>query len=426
LTRPGRISVVNLTKVFDLQKRRKGRSGVSSREVMALMQMFRAVFRLGVKEHRRFYALRNISLDVGSGEIMGIIGRNGAGKSTLLKILARVIDPTEGSIRVEGRVASLLELGAGFNAELTVAENISLQVSFQGGKEDPELVQEILELADLVDYRDVELDDCPGPAAPRLAFATLVTLASEVVLADEMLAVGNQQFKQLVIDRIQKVKDDGGCVLFVSHDLDAITRLCDRVMWLDRGATKMVGPAREVVEAYEAEIRAKTAALDPAGDAAARIVDLRLTSTSGRQIGAMSMKKSAYIECLFQHLRPAIPLRLRFEVRSARKKAIYSDIQTLEAYDGDPSAQRARVKIPSHFLNAGSYIGRAVIRWEAEDGQRREVQDKVEFTAADTETESSIWGDYEGDRRGLIAPRLNWSHRVTRLREPREGEQGEQ
>lgn len=417
----GNISVAGLSKAFDLQKRRKGRSGVSSREIRALLQMLRAVFSRGIKEHRRFYALKNVSLDVESGEIMGIIGRNGAGKSTLLKILARVLDPTEGSIRVKGRVASLLELGAGFNGEMTVEENITLQMSFQGGKQDPDVIQEILELADLVDYREVELDECPGPAAARLSFATLITLSSEVVLADEMLAVGDQRFKQLVVERIRKVRDDGGCVLFVSHDLSAIARLCDRVMWLDRGEPRLVGPAKEVVQAYENALRARTSSLESSDDSAARVVDVRLAMTSGRQIGAMSLHRGTYLECIFQHLKPAVPLRFKFEIDNGRKQVIYAAVRTVEAIEGDARAMRARVKIPSHFLNAGSYRGRAVIRWETDDGGRGEVRQKIDFTAAEPASQKSVWGDWDGDRRGLVAPRLNWTHRIRRAR----GQRGE-
>ena len=154
--------MANLSKVFDLQKRRKGRSGLGSRELAAMVQLGRSVLRRGVRVGRRFYALSDINLEVGSGEIMGIIGRNGAGKSTLLKILARVLDPTEGSVRLEGRVASLLELGAGFNGDLTVSENISLHIALSGSKPDPDLEERILTLSELGDYRDIDLDDCPG------------------------------------------------------------------------------------------------------------------------------------------------------------------------------------------------------------------------------------------------------------------------
>ncbi len=146
-----RISISKLSKVYDLQKRRRGRTGVSSREVSALWTLVRTLLRRGIKEHRRFYALRNINFEVRSGEIMGIIGRNGAGKSTMLKVLARVIDPTSGSIRIDGRIASLLELGAGFSGDLTVAENIALHVALSGGKADPELEERILELAELTE-----------------------------------------------------------------------------------------------------------------------------------------------------------------------------------------------------------------------------------------------------------------------------------
>lgn len=418
LTNSGKISVRSLSKAFDLQKRRKGRTGVSSREIAAVWQLVRSVFSRGIDESRRFYAVRNLSLDVESGEIMGIIGRNGAGKSTLLKILARVLDPTEGSVRMEGRVASLLELGAGFAGDMTVAENISLQVSLTGGKEDPELEQEILELADLVEYRDKELDECPGVAAVRLSFATLITLASEVVLADEMLAVGDLRFKQMVIDRIKKVRDEGGCVLFVSHDLNAIKELCDRVMWIERGQSRMVGSAEEVVKAYEDDIHARTKSLESKGaDDAGQIVDLRLVTGRGRQVGAMELHRTTYLECIFQHLIPDRAMRLRFEINNGRKQVIYSSSQLIEAVpDGAPGAFRARVKIPGHFLNQGPHHGKAVLKWETLKGRRKEVQMKTEFMAANSAEDKSVWGDWDGERKGLIAPQFRWSFTTSQRR----------
>ena len=410
MTNPGSITVDRLSKVFNLQKRRKGRTGVSTRELAAMGQLFRSVFGRGVKEGRRFHAVKNISLKVESGEIMGIIGRNGAGKSTLLKMLARVIDPTEGSVRMEGRIASLLELGAGFNGDMSVEENIDLQVSLTGGKSDPELVSQILELADLSDYRNIDLDDCPGSAATRLSFATLITLASEIVIADELLAVGNLQFKKLVLDRIKKVREDGGCVLFVSHDLSAIAELCDRVMWIDRGEAKMVGSAEDVIRAYEAELHAKTSALDSAdANDVGRIVDLRLVRRGNQQVGAIELHRRAFLECVFQHVRPGTAMKLRIELNRGRRQVIYSSTRLIEADNGPAQAMSAQLRIPAHFLNEGNYQGKAVLRWDTDDGERKEVSMTTDFLAANSAEDRSVWGDWDGDRRGLVAPRLKWN-----------------
>ncbi len=404
-----RIAVANLSKVFDLQKRRKGRSGLSSRELAAMVQLGRSVLRRGVRVGRRFYALSDINLEVGSGEIMGIIGRNGAGKSTLLKILARVLDPTEGSVRLEGRVASLLELGAGFNGDLTVSENISLHIALSGSKPDPDLEKRILTLSELGDYRDIDLDDCPGGASARLSFATLISVNSDIVLADEMLAVGDTRFKQLCLDRIGQVRDEGGCVLFVSHDLRAIAQICDRVMWIDRGKMRLVGSAKEVIRAYEAELHAKISALDPtASDDAAQIIDLRLASRAGEPIGALRLNRASYLECVFQHLRPDIPISLCFELTNGRKQIIYSAARTIEPVGTDPRAMRGRLKIPPHFLNEAGYQARAKVRWKVDNEPRKEVEMKTDFRAVDSDASESVWAGWDGDRRGLVAPRLAW------------------
>ncbi len=409
-----RVSVSKLSKVFDLQKRRRGRTGVSSTEVMALAMLGRSVLGRGVKEARRFYALRDINLKVRAGEIMGIIGRNGAGKSTMLKVLARVIDPSYGSIRLDGKVASLLELGAGFTGDLTVAENIALHVALSGGKHDPDLEQRILELAELTEYRDTDLDDCPGGAAARLSFATLISISSDIVLADEMLAVGDTRFKELVLTRIESVRAEGGCVLFVSHDLRAIAQICDRVMWIDRGQVRMVGDVRRVIRAYEAELKAKTSALDAGSGDAGKIIDLRLADADGHQVGSLRLDRAAYIECILQHLHPKVPLTLTFDVMQGRRQLVFSASQTIETGAGVPRALRARLKIPAHFLNQAHYELSARLHWTPENDARKEVVMKVGFATADSAAEKSVWGTWGGRRVGVIAPKLNWRISVER------------
>ena len=404
-----RIEVANLSKIFDLQKRRKGRTGLSSRELLAVGQLGRSVMGRGVREGRKFHALDDISLKVMPGEIVGVIGRNGAGKSTLLKILARVIDPTDGSVRLRGKAASLLELGAGFAGDLTVEENISLHMSLSGTKPDDELEERILKLAELTDYRDVDLDDCPGGASARLSFATLISIHSDIVLADEMLAVGDVRFKELVLKRIGEVRDEGGCVLFVSHDLRAIARICDRVMWIDRGKCRLEGSAADVVGAYEAELNAKISALDSTSEGdAGRIIDVRLSNRMGGQVGSLRIERPGYLDCIFQHLKPDTPLTLRFELSGARTRMIYSEAREIEAFDGGARAMRARVKVPSHFLNEANYRIRACLSWKTENQPRKEVDMRTEFRASDSSSKESVWAGWDGRRLGIVAPKLNW------------------
>ncbi len=370
--------------------------------------LVRSVLRRGIKQHRRFYALHNVNLQVRSGEIMGVIGRNGAGKSTLLKLLARVIDPTSGSVTLSGRVASLLELGAGFSGDLTVAENISLHVALSGGKEDPELEERILELAELTEYRDVDLDECPGGAAARLSFATLINLNSEIVLADEMLAVGDARFKSMVLERITQVRSEGGCVLFVSHDLRAIAEICDRAIWLDHGRIKLIGTAEEAIRAYEADLDAKTSALDVGSGEAGKIVDLRLTDAAGHQVGSVHVDKANFIECVFQHLRSDIPIGLTIELGFGRRHLVFSKTEMLEATKTGAQAFRSRLKLPGHFLNSGPYQARALLHWREGGELHRGKLVQTGFNAVDSDPTTSVWGGWEGRRVGVVAPKLRW------------------
>src|SRR5438128_2837853 len=184
-----------------------------------------------------FWALRNVSFEVKRGEIVGIIGRNGAGKSTLLKILSRITEPTEGRVLVRGRLASLLEVGTGFHPELTGRENIYLNGAILGmtQREIRKKFDEIVAFAEVEQFLDTPVKRYSSGMYVRLAFAVAAYLEPEILVVDEVLAVGDAQFQKKCLDKMQDVGRQGRTLFFVSHNMPAVTRLCPRAILLDEG-----------------------------------------------------------------------------------------------------------------------------------------------------------------------------------------------
>jgi ABC-2 type transport system ATP-binding protein/lipopolysaccharide transport system ATP-binding protein len=204
-------------------------------------------------EYERKWALRGVSFSVAPSEILGVVGGNGAGKSTLMKTLARVVAPTEGRVVVRGRVAPLIELGAGFNAELTGRENIVLYGALLGSSPAAmrRLAEPIAEWAGLEDELDVPIRAYSSGMTARLAFATATAIVPRVLLVDEVLAVGDEAFRQRSWDRIHEMMDAGTAVVLVSHELSLIEALCPETLWIDGGRMRLHGATTEVIAAYQ-------------------------------------------------------------------------------------------------------------------------------------------------------------------------------
>jgi lipopolysaccharide transport system ATP-binding protein len=204
-------------------------------------------------EHETFWALEDVSLEVGQGEVLGLIGRNGAGKTTLLKILCRITRPTTGWAEIRGRVRSLLEVGTGFHSELTGRENAYLSGSILGmsKRETDRKFDEIIAFADIERFIDTPVKHYSSGMYVRLAFAVAAHLEPEILLVDEVLAVGDINFQKKCLGKMGDVARAGRTVVLVSHQMNQIRRLCNRVVWVDAGRIRMTGPAHDVVGAYE-------------------------------------------------------------------------------------------------------------------------------------------------------------------------------
>lgn len=203
-------------------------------------------------DYEGFWALRDVSVEVKRGETLGIIGPNGAGKSTFLKVIARVLRPTEGSLTVNGKIAPLIELGAGFDMELTGAENIYLNASILGlsRKEIEKRFDRIIEFSELGDFIYSPLKSYSSGMVARLGFSIATEVEPDILIIDEVLAVGDERFRKKCDERIRSFKERGTTILFVSHNMSEIKRLCDKVLWLDKGHLKLYGDPEDVVNEY--------------------------------------------------------------------------------------------------------------------------------------------------------------------------------
>jgi lipopolysaccharide transport system ATP-binding protein len=202
------------------------------------------------------WALRDVNLEIRQGEVVGLIGRNGAGKTTLLKLLSRITRPTTGYAEIRGRVGSLLEVGTGFHPELTGRENIYLSGAIlgMGRREISRKYKAIVAFAGVERFIDMPLKHYSSGMQMRLAFAVAAHLEPEILLVDEVLAVGDLEFQRKCLGKMQEVSESGRTIVFVSHQMNQIRRLCQRVFWLDGGQVHRTGPASQIVGAYEAEM----------------------------------------------------------------------------------------------------------------------------------------------------------------------------
>lgn len=207
----------------------------------------------GKVQYDEFVALDNINLEIGKGEVVGFVGLNGAGKSTLLKIVASVQKPTTGKVIINGKVSPLLELGAGFDNDLTGRENILLNGLILGYSREliKEKMEEIIDFAELKEFIDTPIKNYSSGMKARLGFSVATAKVPEILIVDEVLSVGDGRFRKKSEQKMVEIIKSDATVLFVSHSLEQIRRLCTKVVWLEKGKVKMVGETKEVCDAYE-------------------------------------------------------------------------------------------------------------------------------------------------------------------------------
>jgi lipopolysaccharide transport system ATP-binding protein len=280
------ISVRNLSKAYVIAHNAARHTTLAE----AMMHRLRRPFERPAQE--TFWALRDLSLDIKKGEVVGIIGRNGAGKSTFLKILSRITEPTGGKIDLYGRIGSLLEVGTGFHPELTGRENIYLNGQILGmrKREIDRQFDAIVDFAGVEQFLDTPVKRYSSGMYVRLAFAVAAHLDSEILVVDEVLAVGDAEFQKKCLGKMGDVARSGRTVLFVSHTMSAIESLCTRVVWLKSGAVAMTAEPRRVIDSYQLAISEDTASVqlaereDRSGNGIVRLTGFRIEDSAGRPL----------------------------------------------------------------------------------------------------------------------------------------------
>ena len=414
------IKVENLTKRYQI--------GASKASYQTLRDTIVDVVRSPFRRQRNgddatIWALNDVSFEINAGEVVGIIGRNGAGKSTLLKIMSRITEPTTGRVELYGRVGSLLEVGTGFHPELTGRENIFLNGVIMGMRRDEieRKFDEIVAFAEVSKFLDTPVKRYSSGMYVRLAFAVAAHLEPEILVVDEVLAVGDASFQRKCLDKMKDVSQHGRTVLFVSHSMPAISRLCPRTILIDEGKILEDGPSHKVVTTYLRSGVGTTAARiwsDPAkapGNDVARLLAVRVVTDENETKEAIDIRRAVGIEMEYEVLEAGHILVANYHFFNEEGSNVFV------VSDHDPEwRQRPRPAgrykstawIPGNFLAEGAMIvGVALSTFDPIVVHFYE-RDAVAFQVVDTMDGDSARGEFAGPMPGVIRPLLEWKTRL--------------
>jgi lipopolysaccharide transport system ATP-binding protein len=362
-----------------------------------------------------FWALKDVSFQVKHGEVIGIIGHNGAGKSTLLKILSRITEPTEGQVRIHGRVSSLLEVGTGFHPELTGRDNIYLNGAILGMKkaEIRGKFDEIVAFAEVEKFIDTPVKHYSSGMYVRLAFAVAAHLNTEILIVDEVLSVGDHEFQRRCLGRMGELSGQGRTCLFVSHNVGAIGRLCHEALLLDRGEIQLKGPAQEVIAQYQRRTDLHTEWARRSSTVSDQVALLRISILGlrgPRAVFAADERIQIEIEYAIANSLSACAICMR--LYNAEGVVVLttadSDERDVSARPRLPGRYTSTVTLPAPFLPPGSYS----VLIAAHMPQRVVydcVDQQVGFEISSVGSLTSLDG-----RSGLVAPLLEWSEMQVR------------
>ncbi len=371
----------------------------------------------------KFWALRGVSFDVQPGEVVGIIGRNGAGKSTLLKILSRITQQTEGEVTLRGRVASLLEVGTGFHPELSGRDNVFLNGAILGmtKAEIRRKFDEIVAFSDVEEFLDTPVKRYSSGMYVRLAFAVAAHLDPEILIVDEVLAVGDVEFQKKCLGKMGEVSRSGRTVLFVSHNMIAVRTLCSRVALLDRGRLEALAGAESVVEEYlrggvfgtaQGEMSWSEPDGGP-GDERARLAAVRVVSNRGRS-GEVDIAKAFSIEVDYWNFQADARRLVSIQLTNSSDVCVLTSANLPSVcIEADPWCTRQYPRgffrtscvIPGNFLNEGDYRVSVYLNVRGASDNIALARDVVTFTVVDT---GNMRGEYLGPWLGCVRPRLDW------------------
>jgi homopolymeric O-antigen transport system ATP-binding protein len=360
------------------------------------------------------WALRDINFEVKQGEVLGIIGKNGAGKSTLLKILSKVTGPTTGTVKAKGRIASLLEVGTGFHPELTGRENIFLNGAILGMTK-PEIrakLDEIIDFAGVAKYVDTPVKRYSSGMKVRLGFAVAAHLEPEILIVDEVLAVGDAEFQKKAIGKMQDVsRGEGRTVLFVSHNMGSVKTLCTRGIVLNNGTTTYEGEIGEVVDYYlnqdntQAGLGKVDYSKDYIGDENITLLEISVSDKNGRIRSTYSQAENISIRIKFDVLKNVKGVRFNLKVKTPQQEVVFVSSSHNLTKDGIAFGNHIlETVIPAFLLNNTRYI----LAINVGIPGRKLIIEPLDSLFIDIESENANGSTYVQKWQGLVAPKLDW------------------
>jgi len=367
------------------------------------------------------WAVKDVSFELSQGDVLGIVGRNGAGKSTLLKILTRITTPTSGRATIRGRVGSLLEVGTGFHPELTGRENVFLNGSVLGmkRKEIARKFPEIVEFAGVEQFIDTPVKRYSSGMSVRLAFAVAAHLEPEVLLIDEVLAVGDAEFQRRCLGRMEDMSQSGRTVIFVSHQMQAISQLCDRAIQLEKGQLVADGPANEIVAQYLQSVGGSGSEItwpdleSAPGGRWVRLRSVRVVLEDGSVADTVDVRNPVGIEIGFVVRASDIPIFPKIKLVDGQGQVVFNAMDTsVRRHElPEPGEYVSTAWIPGNLLNEGlisvevAICSLGVHKLRTRAGSR----DAVSFHVHDPGEGDSARGLYAGQWRGVVRPMLDWT-----------------
>lgn len=395
-----------------------------------LASMLRSPFR-NLKRIRRLHefeddeedvvwALRDVSFQVAQGEILGVVGKNGAGKSTLLKILSRITEPTSGRVLVRGQVSALLEVGTGFHPELTGRENIYLNGSILGmdRREIDRKFEEIVEFSGVAKFIDTPVKWYSSGMSLRLAFSVAAHLEPEVLIVDEVLAVGDADFQRRCLGKMEEVGGEGRTVVLVSHNLSAITRLCTRTLVVDRGGIVYDAPPTDAVRFYSAlgvEYPAHQSweGADAPGDEHVRLRSIRALNDQGQPANTFDVREPVYLEVIYEARTPGISFITKMDFIDDSEQIIFHAADLVEEgwWKAERKAGLVRTvcRLPANFLtDSRVHVSVGVATYDPSH-LHAVVHHAITLHIVDRGKGPSARGAWDGDWAGVIRPLLPWS-----------------
>jgi lipopolysaccharide transport system ATP-binding protein len=411
------IRVENLSKKYMINHQKQERY-TTLRDVLAngVKRKMGKLLQPGAKqddpEHEEFWALKEVSFDIQQGDRVGIIGRNGAGKSTLLKILSRITEPTSGRVSIKGRVASLLEVGTGFHPELTGRENIFLNGAILGMSkvEIERKFDEIVAFAEVEKFLDTPVKRYSSGMYVRLAFAVAAHLEPEILIVDEVLAVGDAQFQKKCLGKMEEVGKEGRTVLFVSHNMAMISNLCKKGIYLESGKIALQGEISQAIGKYYQSANENN-----------EVTNRRIGSDSVELLGAELVGLGGNLETT---IHDGVTIRMKYKIKKATEARCVPNFHFF-APDGSyvfvsspndisklpPGDYQADCRVPGGLLNEGAYfVGVAITSYF--DSGTYEVdffeRNALTFNVIDPMDARSNRYGYAGPVPGIVRPKLDW------------------